>query len=68
MVASRSRPVPLSCSTTLPQQVHLRKGEGLLFDAKLFHAGMPITRGTRYLLVRTTVLIPDQPRAALYAL
>ena len=43
--------------TLTPKQVHLRKGEGLLFDAKLFHAEVAITRGTRYLLVRTSAII-----------
>ena len=35
----------------LNEVVTLDKGQMLLFNAKLFHTGMPITRGTRYLLV-----------------
>ena len=31
--------------------VHLEQGELVLFDAALYHAGLPITRGKRYLLV-----------------
>mmetsp|Transcript_18547 Transcript_18547/g.35327 ORF Transcript_18547/g.35327 Transcript_18547/m.35327 type:complete len:137 (+) Transcript_18547:149-559(+) len=35
----------------IDQVIALQKGQMLLFDAKLFHRGMPITFGERYLLV-----------------
>jgi hypothetical protein len=31
--------------------VHLERGELILFDADLYHQGVPISQGTRYLLV-----------------
>eukprot|EP00873_Tetraselmis_striata_P021620 jgi/Tetstr1/441884/TSEL_030094.t1 len=43
------------CGDAVPGEprapLHLDQGELLLFDAGLYHAGLPITRGTRYLLV-----------------
>ncbi len=33
------------------EAIHLNKGDLLVFDSALNHAGLPITRGTRYLLV-----------------
>ena len=36
---------------TISKTVQCRQGEILSFDAKLFHAGVPITKGVRYLLV-----------------
>ncbi|GMH87417.1 hypothetical protein TrST_g13309 [Triparma strigata] len=31
--------------------LHLEKGSGVVFDAATYHEGVPITKGTRYLLV-----------------
>ena len=47
----------------LESVVHLDKGEAIVFDAKLFHAGVPITRGRRYLLV-AFVYTADERQAA----
>jgi len=42
--------------------LHLDQGELLLFDAGLFHAGLPITVGTRYLLVGFCFVEPGATR------
>eukprot|EP00040_Diaphanoeca_grandis_P001726 m.276485 g.276485 ORF g.276485 m.276485 type:complete len:317 (+) comp124134_c0_seq1:279-1229(+) len=35
----------------LEDPLHLNQGDLVLFNAKFYHAGLPISRGTRYLLV-----------------
>ena len=43
----------------LDDVVMLQKGEMILFNAKLFHSGVPITSGRRYLLVGFCYTSPE---------